>query len=80
MYEALDKDKNFKSEYTSGSLYVDVLNAEFAFANYYNDLQKYVFQLYPEVKESYIKLNKISKHPIIVNGAGSYLIIFKAGY
>lgn len=80
VYEALDKDKNFKSTYTSSSLYVDVLNAEFAFADYYNDLQKYVFQLYPEVKKHYDKLNQFTKHPIIVNGAGSYLIIFNVGY
>lgn len=80
VYQVLDNDKNFKSEYTSSSLYVDVLNAEFAFTNYYNDLQKYVFQLYPEVKKNYDKLNKFTKHPIIVNGAGSYLIIFKVGY
>lgn len=80
VYEALDKDTNFQSKYTSSSLYVDVLNNEYTFTDYYNDLQNYVFQLYPEVKKHYDKLNNFAKHPIIVNGAGSYLIIFNSDY
>ncbi len=75
VYESLDKDKKFKSEYTCQSLYVDVINGTYSFVDSYNDLQKYVFKIYPSIKKHYDKLNNFKKQPILVNGAGSYLII-----
>ena len=76
VFEVLDKDKEYNSKYTGDSLIVDVLTENFNFVDYYNDLQKYVFQIYPEVKKHYDNLNKFQKNKIIVNGSGSYLIIF----
>ena len=75
VYESLDNDKKYESEYTCGSLYVDAINKTYSFIDSYNDLQKYVFKLYPTIKEHYDKLNSFKKQRILVNGAGSYLII-----
>ncbi len=77
VYHALNKDKKFNSKYTSSSLYVDAINGTYLFIDFYNDLQKYVFKLYPTVKKHYDKLNSFKKRPIFVNGAGSYLIILR---
>jgi len=77
VYNALNKDKKFNSKYTSSSLYVDAINCTYSFIDFYNDLQNYVFKLYPAVKKHYDKLNSFKKHPIFVNGAGSYLIILR---
>jgi 4-diphosphocytidyl-2C-methyl-D-erythritol kinase len=52
------------------------LTENFSFIDYYNDLQKYVFKVYPEIKKHYDNLNNFKKRKIIVNGSGSYLIIF----
>ena len=76
VYNALDKDKNYDSKYSAKSLIVDVLTENFNFVDYYNDLQKYVFEIYPEIKKHFDNLNKFKKNKIIVNGSGSYLIIF----
>ena len=76
VYEALDNDKNYESKYSGKSLIVDILTENFSFIDYYNDLQKYVFKVYPEIKKHYDNLNNFKKRKIIVNGSGSYLIIF----
>ena len=76
VYDALDKDKNYISKYHGKSLIVDILTENFNLVDYYNDLQKYVFEIYPEIKKHFDNLNKFKKNKIIVNGSGSYLIIF----
>lgn len=78
VYQQLNKNKKYQSQildvkniYTQ--LASETVNHEVAF----NDLQPYVFRLYPQIEQEYWQLSNNPKVKVIVNGAGSYLLIIK---
>ncbi len=79
IFSCLDNDKKFKSSIEdTHKLYKQLSNEIINFDQPFNDLQPYTLKKYPLIEKEYKSLlehNKNSK--IIINGAGSYLLIIQ---
>ena len=77
VYQQLDNDPNFHSHDNIKELYNNLLICNFDKNETYNDLQNYCFQIYPNIRNEFNLINKSDYSLVILNGAGSYLIIIR---
>lgn len=77
VFYALDNDKKYESHVNTKELYEKLKDGQFDNNLIYNDLQQYVFENYSKILDDYRKLNRNNTNNIIVNGAGSSLLILK---
>lgn len=77
VFDSLDNDSQYTSDVKARELYLRLRDKKFDVNITYNDLQKIVFKKYSQILKIYQNLNKKRKNHIIVNGAGSSLLIIK---
>lgn len=78
IYQELDKDSKYCSNICDVKETYQILKSgSINFNNTLNDLQPYVLKTYPEVQAEFEKLSNSKFVKILVNGAGSYLLILK---
>jgi 4-diphosphocytidyl-2-C-methyl-D-erythritol kinase len=76
VYKEFDNSNKQNSPDFNKSFY-EIMTNNISSVTCYNNLQESVFKLYPDVKKHYMELDKFKNYKIMVNGAGSYLILLK---
>ena len=76
VYEAFDNSSKQYSFDFDKSFY-EIMTNNISSVTCYNNLQESIFKLYPDIKKHYMELNAFKNYKIMVNGAGSYLVILK---